>query len=348
MKTIEKLLEKAVKEKVFPGAVLLVSLNWEILIHIAVGYKALVPEKEPMKKDDIFDLASLTKPLVTTFCVMDLVKTGILDIDTPLISLFEDVPQDKRHITIRHLLSHSSGLKPWHPFFKGQDPPIPKERVYKEILALPLEAEPGKVTIYSDLGFMLLEGIVRKATSMEMAEYFFSITRPNIYLRESFFGGLSPPAVRGPVVPTEYCPWRRTLLRGITHDENAYAMGGYSGHAGLFSSAKEVYSLIRLIYSLVKAHEKIRTFWQRAQLVPNSTWCLGWDTPSTDSSSAGVYFSRDAVGHLGFTGTSVWFDPLRELLVIFLTNRVHPSRQNEKIKAFRPLLHDTVFKELFP
>ncbi|MBU1964673.1 MAG: serine hydrolase [Proteobacteria bacterium] len=149
--------------------------------------------------------------------------------------------------------------------------------------------------------------------------------------------------------PTEFCPWRKRVIQGEVHDENAYSVGGYSGHAGLFSRACDLFTLTEMLIGHYYGKrddflkpETVRTFFSRQKLVKDSTWALGWDTPSPCNSSAGDSFSRESVGHLGFTGTSVWIDLHRKILVIFLTNRVHPTRTNRKIREFRPALHNLI------
>jgi CubicO group peptidase (beta-lactamase class C family) len=153
--------------------------------------------------------------------------------------------------------------------------------------------------------------------------------------------------------PTEECPWRTKVIQGEVHDENAHALGGYSGHAGLFGTAEEVYEIVTLLrehYLGIRQDylnpEMVRTFFTRQTRAEGSTWALGWDTPSLKDSSSGRFFSENSVGHLGFTGTSVWMDLEKDVVVILLTNRIHPTRDNEKIKTFRPELHDTVMKDL--
>ena len=158
---------------------------------------------------------------------------------------------------------------------------------------------------------------------------------------------------RGLFAATEQCPWRKRVILGEVHDENAYAMGGYSGHAGLFGTAEDVYTLVDMIrgHFLGARHdylksETLKEFFRRQRIVPESTWALGWDTPSDEGSSAGSYFSSRSFGHLGFTGTSVWMDLEKDVIVILLTNRIHPSRENEKIRTFRPQLHNLVMEKL--
>jgi CubicO group peptidase (beta-lactamase class C family) len=152
---------------------------------------------------------------------------------------------------------------------------------------------------------------------------------------------------------TEDCPWRKKILRGEVQDENAFAMGGYSGHAGLFGTAGDVYGIADMLRAHFRGERQdyfkpqtVRRFFTPQEIVDNSTWALGWDMPSLENSSSGNHFSRNSFGHLGFTGTSIWMDLDQDVIVVFLTNRVHPSRDNEKIKAFRPRLHDVIMEEL--
>ncbi|MGH7961648.1 MAG: serine hydrolase, partial [Candidatus Binatia bacterium] len=150
--------------------------------------------------------------------------------------------------------------------------------------------------------------------------------------------------------PTEQCPWRKRLLCGEVHDDNAYAMGGVAGHAGLFSTVDDVNQLVSCLLACYRGESTwlpsalVREFWTRDDRVPGSTWALGWDTPSPHGSSAGEFFSPHSIGHLGFTGASLWIDLDRQVQVIVLSNRVHPRRDNEKIKAFRPVLHDAIMR----
>jgi CubicO group peptidase (beta-lactamase class C family) len=152
---------------------------------------------------------------------------------------------------------------------------------------------------------------------------------------------------------TEDCPWRKEVLRGEVHDDNAWSLGGYSGHAGLFSTAEEVY----VIANMLREHffglrrdffkpETVKEFFRRQDIVAGSDWALGWDTRALEGSSAGKHLSRDSVGHTGFTGTSLWMDLEKDVIAILLTNRVHPKRDNDKIKQFRPVFHDAVMEAL--
>lgn len=152
---------------------------------------------------------------------------------------------------------------------------------------------------------------------------------------------------------TEECPIRKRVLRGEVHDDNAWALGGYSGHAGLFSTCEEIYTIVNMLrehylgtrFDFFKP-ETVREFWRRQDLVAGSDWALGWDSRALKGSSAGKYFSRNSVGHTGYTGTSIWMDLEKDVLAVFLSNRVHPTRNNEKIKLFRPMIHDAIMEEL--
>jgi len=356
---IQALLSEGVKDGVYPGAVLLVAQGGRVVFLREAGHRLLIPHTEPMHKDTIFDLASLTKPLATTLAIMKLVDQGGLHLDETLIALLPGpMPGDKRSLTPRLLLAHSAGFPDWKPLYLALDSiePEKKKAVLRErLLNMPLVYTPGEETVYSDLGFMLLEWVVEVRAGIPM----------HLFLDRHFYGPLALKKTflchkslknrfkEEEFAATEDCPWRkRTLLRDV-HDENAYAVGGYSGHAGLFGTAGEVYTLVDLLMrhffgerSDYLNPETVREFFTLQGLAVGSTWALGWDTPSPENSSSGKYFSKKSVGHLGFTGTSIWIDLERDVVVIFLTNRIHPTRNNEKIKAFRPRLHNLLMEKL--
>ncbi len=357
--SVKRLLEEGVREGVFPGAVLLVAAMGQIEMFEEVGNRFWVSDSLPMNRDTIFDLASLTKPLGTTLAIMKLVDEGRIDCDQTLGSLLSvAVPEDKKTVTPRLLLSHCSGFADWKPFYlELEHVPVKKRKEYlrERLLNIPLAYEPGKATLYSDLGFMVLEWMVEKMAGMPLHRFLAKHFYAPLSLENTFFSTNTRPArfEEYRFAPTEKCPWRKKINLGYVDDENAYALGGYSGHAGLFSTAQEVYTLVNLLrnHFLGKRNDyltpdTVRMFFARQNNVKGSTWALGWDSPSLKDSSSGIYFSSDSVGHLGFTGTSVWMDLKKDVIVIFLTNRVHPTRKNEKIKGFRPLLHNTVMKQL--
>lgn len=230
--------------------------------------------------------------------------------------------------------------------------------VYNEIFRAKIENLPGKVAKYSDIGFILLGSALEVVCGMPLEK----ITTRNLIkplkLENSGFIELSALRRRGletvndVIAPTLQCPWRGRLLWGEVHDDNAWAMGGVSAHAGFFSTAEDIHAITHELIECYHgrgsfvSRDVVRQFWKRDESVPNSTFALGWDTPSPKASSSGRYFPASSVGHLSFTGCSIWIDPERELEVILLSNRIHPTADNNNIKDFRPLIHDLVMEAL--
>jgi CubicO group peptidase (beta-lactamase class C family) len=356
---IESLLKQGVHEGVYPGAVLLVAQGGKIVLLAAAGHRSLIPEVAPMERETIFDLASLTKPLATTLAIMKLVEDGTIELDQMLDTLLaHNVPEEKRSISLRMLLSHSGGFPDWRPFYVELDRFPMQERkglLRGRLLEIPLIFPPGRETLYSDLGFMMLEWIIEEAAGIPMDLFLDRFFFKPLSLQRTFIcnTAIQRRFQADQFAATEKCPWRGRVIQGAVHDENAYVLGGYSGHAGLFGTSEEVYCLASLLMKHFYGQqddflrpETVRTFFTPQGTAKHRTWALGWDTPSLENSSSGSYFSPNSVGHLGFTGTSIWMDLDRDVIVIFLTNRVHPARNNEKIKTFRPILHDAIMGEL--
>jgi CubicO group peptidase (beta-lactamase class C family) len=258
--------------------------------------------------------------------------------------------------TVCHLLTHSSGLPAWRPLYeriaeRDRGGPGAVNMALALIRQERLEAPPGARSVYSDLGFILLGMLVERAGGSVLADY---CRRAVFEPMEAplFFPGPSGAAVPDParIAPTEDDPWRGRLLRGEVHDENACALGGAAGHAGLFGTAEAVSVVTghwldaRKGRSRLLPSDLVKRFTTRQERIARSSWAMGWDTPSAPSSS-GRHFSAASFGHLGYTGTSIWVDPDRELEVVLLSNRVHPTRRNEAIKQFRPLIHDVIYEE---
>jgi CubicO group peptidase (beta-lactamase class C family) len=356
---VKALLAEGVREGVYPGAVVLVSSGREIVFFEAVGRRVTDPWEAPMKRTTVFDLASLTKPLATTVALMKLVNEGVIALDEPIQRVLDwSLPADKAGLTCRLLLCHAAGLPDWRPFYlelESLPSTVRETHLRRLLLQGPLAYGPGTETIYSDLGFMMLKWVVERASGMSLPDYLGKHFFGPLGFRRTFMG--DAPSGLGlrdaHFAATEDCPWRRKVMLGQVHDENGYALGGYSGHAGLFSNAEEIRALADLLMQHFRGErddflrpDTVRAFFRRQDLVKRSTWALGWDTPSEEGSSAGCHFSTQSVGHLGFTGTSVWMDLEKDVIVILLTNRIHPTRKNEKIRAFRPRLHDRVMEEL--
>ncbi len=347
------------EQGVFPGAVLLVAVNGRVLLLGETGHLCLIPRRIPMTKQTIFDLASLTKPLTTTLALMKLVDDGKIGLDQPLSDLISETSlMDKKDLTARLLLNHCAGFADWKPYYldlMGYKSEERKGVLREQILEDPLVYAPGEDCLYSDLGFMILEWIVEEVSGMAMHEFVENNFYQPLSLERTFLATDVPKLTfkKEMFAASEECPWRKKVIQGEVHDENAWAVGGYSGHAGLFGTAEEVYVIVNLIreHYLRKRNDYLRPgtateFFRKQDIVEGCTWALGWDTPSRVNSSAGKYFSRNSVGHTGFTGTSVWMDLDRDVIVILLTNRIHPTRDNEKIKTFRPKLHDLIMEEL--
>jgi CubicO group peptidase (beta-lactamase class C family) len=344
-----------------PGAVLLVRGPAGVLFHEAYGLRQRVPSELPMTRGTLFDLASLTKPVCASLLTMVLAQGGDLDLDQDLATWFSPVKDPaKRGITVRQLLSNRSGLPAWRPFYReypGDGLPVSIEALSMRILDEPLESPPGRTEVYSDLGFLLLGSILEKASGRSLDSLFqeeialpLGLSRTGYRNIRGISGDAS--AEEEAVAATENCPWWGRVLAGEVHDENCRLLGGVGGHAGLFSTAEDLDRIMDEVFRGLQGRsglfraESLKTFFQRQEAPPPGTWALGWDTPSDKGSASGRHYSKKSVGHNGFTGTSLWMDWDRQVSVLFLTNRVHPSRENTAIRALRPRVHDAVFEEL--
>ena len=371
--SVESAFEEAVSQGVFPGAVVLVSKDEEIVYENAFGYRSLIPEKTALQLNTIFDLASLTKPLATTVAIMLLIGGKKIRLDDQVTRFIPTFGVFGKHLsTVRQLLNHSSGLPAWKPYYEGMvkmeksgrinfiASRAAKGYVLEEIHREKPLTPPGTQALYSDLGFMVLGEIVEALTGFNLDRFCQDRIFKPLGLRSTAFVDLTKlrnrrlQPVNQTIAPTENCPWRKRILCGEVHDDNAYAMGGVAGHAGLFSSARDIHTLMVRLNHCFHGKDNflpqslVQEFLTKDQTIKDSTHALGWDTPSLGKSASGSYFSPRSVGHLGFTGTSIWWDLEKSCHIILLTNRVHPSRQNEKIRDFRPYIHDLIMKALFP
>jgi len=352
MKHIDRLMKDAVVNHVFPGGVLLVSQDRNIVFFEAYGDANLFSGRK-MAKETIFDLASLTKPLATALAVMELIRQSRLTLKDQLgsiLPLFKNT--DKERIRVENLLYHNSGFPDYRPYYKlvkEIEPGRRKDALRECLIKEPLVHYPGRQVIYSDLGFMVLCWAIEEVTGIRLDRFVLeNIYRP-LGLKSLFFLPVDSKPPVAEFAATERCPWRGTVLEGIVHDDNAYSVGGIEGHAGLFGTAGDVFDLLSELMAVyggsvssgVFDMHLTRRFLRRNNHVGRA---LGFDTPSSKGSSCGRYFSKRTVGHLGFTGTSFWMDLDRGIVVILLTNRIHPSRDNNRIKAFRPKLHDAVME----
>ncbi|WP_320045140.1 serine hydrolase domain-containing protein [uncultured Desulfobacter sp.] len=354
---IDNAMAGAVADGVFPGAVLLWASRNQVLYHKAFGVTDL-RFGEPVTLNTVFDLASLTKPLVTALAVADLIASGLLSQNTYLEDALPDAcGTDKAKITIDMLLRHRSGLPAHSPYFKMLDAPVPsiaaREHLRQLVLAQPLAYTPGAKEIYSDLGFILLAWVVEYLSGSRLDTFIYEKVFLPLRIHDLFFNPLCSGIIKSVkkgtslvFAATSHCPWREKMILGEVEDENAWAAGGVEGHAGLFGTAAGVYHMCCQILRALEGKEAnainssaIRCFADKNNGMMRPA---GFDSPSEKNASSGHFFSKRSIGHLGFTGTSFWIDPDNGLIAILLTNRVHPSRDNIKIRKFRPMLHDLI------
>ncbi|MCM2277809.1 MAG: beta-lactamase family protein [Oligoflexia bacterium] len=351
----------ALAEGVAPGMVAgLYSLARPAEIRVlAAGARRKIPSEQPMEPETVFDLASVSKVMATASLAAVLVERGWIGWSTPLEAFFPNA--SFRGITLRHLLSHTAGFIAWKPFWEELRHAFPERELSavpvaerqaemrRRVLAVAPEAAPGARCVYSDVSFLLLGFMLEEVTGMPLDRAVREFVWKPMGLEAAFYRRVTRPVAEArleSVAATEDCPWRGDVLQGQVHDDNTWAMGGYAGHAGAFGTVRDVLQFARQwMTGFVSARVRAEA-WTRVCEPAGCERSLGWDTPSGADSSAGRYFPRGSVGHLGFTGTSLWIDPGAGLAVTLLTNRVHPSRENQRIRAFRPRFHDAIREDL--
>ena len=295
--------------------------------------------------ETIFDLASLTKVIATTSMAILLVERGKVDLEMLAAEVLKEFEGDanKKQITVRMLLTHTSGL-PAHA--KLYERSSGYDNIIRAAGALELEAEPGKKTNYSDIGFILLGELLARVAGESFDKFCGREIFEPLGMAMTRF---DPPKEWKVMIPptVDDTTFRHRLIQGEVNDENASAMGGVAGHAGLFASALDVVKFAQCMLqggAPIFRPETVKEFTARGASATGS-YALGWDTPSAPSQS-GKCFSPRSFGHLGYTGTSLWIDPERELAVVLLTNRTWPDTANQKIKKIRPAFHDAVVEAL--
>jgi len=350
------LLERAVADGAFPGGVLAVGYRGQMAVH-AFGKQSYDAGAAAVTPETIYDAASLTKTVVTTTLAAMLAETGRLDLNAPVERYLPEwagqsgdwpaAAGRRSRVTVRHLLTHTSGLPAHREYFKSAQA---RSDVVARALAEPLEGEPGAKSVYSDIGFILLGEMLERLTGRPLEQMARELIFAPLGIAGTMFN--PPEELRARIAPTENdSAFRKRLVLGEVHDENAWVMGGVSGHAGMFSIAEDLAVFCQMLINGGQyAHQRVlrRTTiaqFTAADSLSANTRTLGWNVPTPDSSS-GRYFSPRSFGHTGFTGTSMWVDPDQQLFVVLLTNRVHPTRQNDKIQQVRPALHDSVVTAL--
>ena len=344
-------LNAGIQDRAFPGCAFGV-LAGDQVVQDALGQFTYEADSPAITAETVYDVASLTKVLATTAAAMLLVQRGMVDLDTPLGELLPGFVvgrafgEHAHHVKLRHLLAHNSGLPGYVEFFRTVTTPA---ALYRACLELPLEAEPGGHVEYSDPGFILLG----KALEICTGEYLAPWVQREIFhpLRLTSTGFCPPVAARLNIPPTEEdTTLRNRRIQGEVQDEHAWLLKGAGGHAGVFSNVPDLLRFSKEILagfagtSHLFEQETAELFAQR-QSPEGSSRALGWDTPS-EHSSAGHHFSQRSIGHLGYSGCSLWIDLEAKVAAVLLSNRTWPDRKNQAIRQLRPLFHNAVREAL--
>jgi serine-type D-Ala-D-Ala carboxypeptidase len=345
------ILENAVSARAFPGCSLAVTFRGELVARKAFGRFTYDPASPEVAHSSLFDLASLTKVLATTAMAMVLYERGLLDLEAPVSAIVPEFAgglsandSRRREVTLHMLLAHSSGLPAYEKLFLGAHS---RDDLVQAAFTTPLTAAPGTRAEYSDIGFIIL-GVALERLADESLD---------VFCQREVFGPLGmthttfnpASALKDSIPPTaDDRTFRRRVIQGEVQDENSSVLGGIAGHAGLFSTAEDLaifaYAILNGGRPILR-HKTVELFTRRDAAPEGSSRALGWDTPSEPSQS-GKCFSPRSFGHLGYTGTSLWIDPERQLSITLLTNRTWPDCQNQAIKQVRPAFHDAVIEAL--
>lgn len=344
------LVEGALRQKIFPGLELLVARGEEVLLHEAWGHLEMGPEAGALASNTLWDIASVTKPVATATCLMVLLEKGLLGLEDKVADFFPEYDSpDKKGITLRHLLTHTAGLPDWADLYSQSET---RAEALQRLVNVPLGHPTGTAMVYSDLGFLLLGEIIHRLSGESLAEAFHRHVAHPLGLEHTAFNPLEQ-SWDLPIAPTQFCTFRQQLLRGVVHDENAFAFGGEGGNAGVFSTAHDLHRFARMVVNQGEL-EGVRLLAPRTlelmilnhnppRLPPRG---LGWDRKADGYgyTSCGALMRKGAIGHTGFTGTSLWLEPDTGLIVIVLSNRVNVSRDRNQADMirFRPRLHNVL------
>jgi CubicO group peptidase (beta-lactamase class C family) len=349
-----QVLKTAIAESAFPGCAFGVIAGGKVVLQDALGRFAYDNHSPVVAPQTMYDVASLTKVIATTSAAMMLNQRDLLDLETPVGELLPGFVVGRppgtwsRYVTLRHLLAHTSGLPAYVEFFRAAHSPA---ALFRACLELQFEAKPGERTQYSDPGFLLLGKALEVLTQEPLDVW----VRREIFhpLELSATGFCLPRYLAAGIPPTEEdTAFRHRIIQGEVQDENAYVLGGVSGHAGLFSNVPDLLRFADEILRPLRSDPTSGLFEQATierfverQGPGDSSRALGWDRPSQNSSS-GRHFSTCSIGHLGFSGCSIWIDLVEDLAVVLLTNRTWPDRSNQAIREVRPAFHDAVREAL--
>jgi CubicO group peptidase (beta-lactamase class C family) len=360
LERVDRALGKAIERGETSGAVVIAQLGEALSYEAAFGLAAQSPQRHETRLDTIYDLASLTKVMATTAALMLLVADGKLRLDQRVAGIVPGFGEHgKDAITIRHLLTHSSGLRPWRAYFddlrereirRGErllGTPAGRETILQRIARSAPVHDAGEAAVYGDLGFIVLGDVVERIAGERLDAFCARRIWEPLELHSLRFNPVPFERDHTAYAATEQCPWRGKVIWGEVHDGNAWAMGGVAGHAGLFGTAADVMRFGKEMLaadrgeSAVFSSEIAREFFRRQDLPPSSAWALGWDTPTPGQSTSGSHFSPRSIGHAGFTGTSLWIDLEAGAIVVLLSNRVHLVAKRSRFEL-RPRVHDLV------
>ena len=362
LERVDRAVEKAIAKGETPGCVLQARMGEVLAFEAAYGAACISPEHHEARLDTLYDLASLTKVMATTPALLLLVASGKLRLDQPVAELLPAFAEHgKQEISVRQLLTHSSGLRPWRAYYadlrereqrRGERLLATREGRESILLRIQRSApvhDPGEASVYGDLGFIVLGALVEQLAGEPLDVF----CRRRIYeplgMRDTHFNPVPFEGDRRRYAATEQCDWREKIVWGEVHDGNAWAMGGVAGHAGLFGTAADVLRFGSEMLAADRGESQLfpaelaREFFRRQELTPDSAWALGWDTPTPGASTSGQHFSKRSIGHTGFTGTSLWIDLEKGAVLVLLANRVHLLAKKSRF-ALRPLLHDLVLE----
>lgn len=371
---IDRCVQKYIYEKTFSAAACIGSVGDKIFHRNTYGTLRQPPPLRRATPGLLFDLASLTKPLATGLAALHLVSRSRIDLGAPLSKTIPELRDEKfDKITIDMLLDHTAGFPASRDYWERiaehdarahkseakMGTPEAVEMIKEAVAETRLEYEPGTKSVYSDMSFMVLGWIIEQITGKPLDEFLLrEIYRPMGLHDELFFIRYTDQRVMGRLhkqsfAATEECSWRDKLIQGEVHDRNAWAMGGVAGHAGLFGTVDAVWRLCSILLASYKGEDRaflagtVRRFWSRSRRVRGTTQALAWDTPTANQSSAGKRYSRTAIGHLGFTGCSIWIDLSTDIIGVVLANSAHPTPdgKEESMKQFRPRMYDLIAKE---
>ncbi|MCB0310192.1 MAG: serine hydrolase [Bdellovibrionales bacterium] len=368
---VVEMLETGVREGVFPGAVLLVGKDGNEIFRAVVGKRSLKlqgeQESAPMEINTVFDIASLTAVLTTATIYMRILELKMVALEDRVSRYVQGFSVfGKSEITLADLMLHCSGLAHWMPYYEeilrqhaGGRIGMMASRGARDYIINSITRAQLKYSVrsrqqYSDLGLILLGHIIEVITGMSLERAAQHYVFQPLGLRNTSFIDLSMMKRRGiqPVTdliaPTEECSWRKRVLCGEVHDDNAWAMGGIAGHSGVFSTGPDLHQFSAEMIRCYRGQSEflksdtLRTFWHAHLPSPTETFQLFWDTPGKHNNMSDSTFSPYAVGQNGFSGCSIWIEPHQGFDIVLMTNRIHPSRSNRKIRTYRPKLHDAV------